>query len=193
VSRLDGVRGWTAYPYRMSDNGSHIEAGGRRPRGVRAGGSEQSKETAFDQSSDDQQTGTRASIEPWPPAMSLTEHIDRVARNARSIADVASATAYSAPGACPFTRAMLKTDLGDLIRDIDSAELGLFNLLPPSKPATAITTTAESSEASGPRITRAEFVGATPLRRHSAQKPEARSKESEPEAYAHAALQCIVR
>lgn len=111
-------------------------------------------------------------------SMSLAQHIDRVARNARSVAEHAADVAPAAPAAGPFTRAMLYTDLGDLIRDVDRAELGLFNLSgrPSKDPATT-------------RVTRADFVGATPLRK----QPAPKTKRDDPESYIQAALKCIVR
>ena len=61
---------------------------------------------------------------------SLTEHADRLTQIGQFIQLNASSTATRPDGnlessiAGPFTRALLETDLGDLIRDIDPTELG---------------------------------------------------------------------
>ncbi|KAG6862285.1 hypothetical protein C0995_015982 [Termitomyces sp. Mi166 len=104
---------------------------------------------------------------------SLSDQIDRLSRNTRAIrATTARATAAD-PG--PFTRAVLSIPLGDLIRDVDPSELGLFSL-PESE------------------ITRAEFTGATPLKRVPSRRDDVpKHKDIEPEIYAHAALKCIDR
>ncbi|KAI0281004.1 hypothetical protein BGY98DRAFT_960479 [Russula aff. rugulosa BPL654] len=120
-----------------------------------------------------------------PP--SLTDHIDRLTRTMKSVKDSASAiTEHNHSG--PFTRAVLTSPLGDLIRDIDPSELGLFTLVPPPRVATQ----------SGPHqeVTRVEVVSATPLRKHpSAQRRDVLfpSKEPEPEVFAEAALKYIDR
>jgi len=108
---------------------------------------------------------------------SLSDQIDRLTRNTRSIKVTAAQTA-KAP--TTFTRAVLETHLGDLIRDIDPSELGLFSLV--EGPSNA-------SEAPDPQIKRTEFPGATPLKRRQA-RPEVK-QEIEPEVYAHAALKYI--
>ncbi|GLB37232.1 hypothetical protein LshimejAT787_0402830 [Lyophyllum shimeji] len=114
---------------------------------------------------------------------SLSDQIDRLSRHTRAIKSTAAATAPTADNASvagPFTRAVLFTPLGDLIRDIDPSELGLFSL--------------PSSGASPAEITRAEFSGATPLRKHPPRRDDApKSKEIEPEIYVQAALKCIDR
>ena len=55
---------------------------------------------------------------------SLVDHVDRISALARSIRASAAPPDVPIPG--PFTRAILDTPLGDLIRDIDPSELGLF-------------------------------------------------------------------
>ncbi|KAG5653618.1 hypothetical protein H0H81_011844 [Sphagnurus paluster] len=100
----------------------------------------------------------------------LSDQIDRLSRNTRAIRGIAAQTASS--HLTLFTNAVLSVPLGDLIRDIDPAELGLFSL--------------QSSQP-----TRAEFTGATPLRK---QRDDVhKTNEIEPETYAEAALKCIDR
>ncbi|KAG6891730.1 hypothetical protein C0992_006150 [Termitomyces sp. T32_za158] len=104
---------------------------------------------------------------------SLSDQIDRLSRNTRAIRATTARPSAAVPG--PFTRAVLYTPLGDLIRDVDPSELGLFSL-----PAL--------------EITRAEFTGATPLKRAPSRRDDAsKAKDYEPEVYAHAALKCIDR
>lgn len=104
---------------------------------------------------------------------SLSDQIDRLSRNTRAIRTITASP--SSPVSGPFTRAVLYTPLGDLIRDVDASELGLFSL-----PAS--------------EITRAEFTGATPLKRAPYRRDDAsKPKDFEPEVYAHAALKCIDR
>jgi hypothetical protein len=95
--------------------------------------------------------------------MSLPDKIERLSRTTKNIKSAAA----DRPPTGPFTAAILTAELGDLIRDIDPSELGLFQLT------------------SQPEITRAEFHGATPLRKHP--------KELDPDIYAQAALRYIDR
>jgi hypothetical protein len=116
---------------------------------------------------------------------SLTDHIDRLTSSTKSVKASASVITSSNHHA-PFTRSLLSTPLGDLIRDIDPAELGLFSVIPP--PITQVGPPTE--------VTRVELVSATPLRKHpSAQRRDApiQSKEPEPEVFAEAALKYIDR
>jgi hypothetical protein len=106
---------------------------------------------------------------------SLSDHIDRFNKNTRSIASTASQIHSAFPGT--FTRAVLSTHLGDLIRDIDPSELGLFRLVDNS----TSNTTPQDHE-----LKRTEFSGATPLRKHPSHRDELK-----PEVYAHAALKYI--
>ncbi|KAI9068409.1 hypothetical protein FKP32DRAFT_1672323 [Trametes sanguinea] len=121
---------------------------------------------------------------------SLTEHVDRLSAIALSIRAAAAPPPRSTiPG--PFTRAILETPLGDLIRDIDPSEIGLFTLVQPQQPAIP------EAEAANVEIARVEFLGATPLRKPpSARQPRAdgqRPREHEPEVYANAALKYLER
>ena len=112
----------------------------------------------------------------------LTEHIERLERNSLRISSAASSS-YASASTGPFTRAILDTDLGDLIRDVDPSELGLFSLVvPPSQDR-------EQPESAGLEIARVPFTGATPLKR----RPTGKQKEDPPEVYARAALRCIDR
>lgn len=126
--------------------------------------------------------------------VALADQIDRLARNTRNIKTTAATIAAgdaSNSVAGPFTRAMLTTELGDLIRDIDPSELGLFNLVAPPNAAAV---DRDMQSAAAPEITRVEFHGATPLRRPPPKRDELqKTKEVEPEVYAQAALKYIDR
>ncbi|GBE81385.1 hypothetical protein SCP_0311140 [Sparassis crispa] len=130
---------------------------------------------------------------------SLSDHVDRITQLARSIRSAATSTSSvesdSPSGSVgPFTNAVLHTPLGDLIRDIDPAELGLFTLVPPAKPPTHDTDPPVPPHG---EIARVEFLGATPLRKPPAPKPGRsdiqRTGEHEPEVYARAALKYLDR
>ncbi|KAG2153871.1 hypothetical protein DEU56DRAFT_426235 [Suillus clintonianus] len=115
---------------------------------------------------------------------SLSDQIDHLTSLSKSI----KATADEFPTSDGlFTTAVLDTALGDLIRDIDSSELGLFTLVqPPSHVPT-------ESEARGV-ISRVEFPGATPLRKPPSRRQEmTKPREYEPEVYAQAALKYLDR
>ncbi|PIL34091.1 hypothetical protein GSI_03802 [Ganoderma sinense ZZ0214-1] len=122
---------------------------------------------------------------------SLVDHVDRISALASSVR--ASATRTSNTNiAGPFTRAILDTPLGDLIRDIDPAEIGLFTLVQPQQPAVAETDTGNVE------IGRVEFLGATPLRKPPSSKHATRDgmrapREHDPEVYANAALKYLER
>jgi hypothetical protein len=118
---------------------------------------------------------------------SVTDHIDRLTSSLRSVKASASAiTQHTHSG--PFTRSVLNVPLGDLIRDIDPSELGLFTLVPPSR--------VNTQSAPPKEITRVEVVSATPLRKHPSvqrRNVHVQSKEPEPEVFAEAALKYIDR
>ncbi len=82
------------------------------------------------------------------------------------------------PDVAPFATAVLDTQLGDLIRDVDPSELGLFSLVVPHSE--------QDARGDIPKLARSGFPGATPL------KPTTR-REVDPEVYAHAALKYIDR
>jgi hypothetical protein len=117
---------------------------------------------------------------------SITDHVDRLTKTMRAVkASASHITQHDHTG--PFTRSVLNAPLGDLIRDIDPSEDGLFTLVHPRV----------STQSAPPQeITRVEVVSATPLRKHpSAQRRDVlvQSKEPEPEVFAEAALKFIDR
>ncbi|KAI6026340.1 hypothetical protein BKA83DRAFT_4242067 [Pisolithus microcarpus] len=113
---------------------------------------------------------------------SLSDHIEHLTATAKAIRT--SATTI-------FTRAVLDTPLGDLIRDIDTSELGLFTLVPP--PDAGVRKQPENGPRQG-QISRAGFPGATPLRKPPPKRDEAtKPREPEPEVYAMAALKYLDR
>ncbi|KAH8830199.1 hypothetical protein DL96DRAFT_1591980 [Flagelloscypha sp. PMI_526] len=111
----------------------------------------------------------------------LLSHIERFNRDSRSIHKLAVSS--SVPLAGPFTRAVLSSDLGELARDIDPTELGLFTLIRPEP--------LEDRRREKKEISRVEFHGATPLR--PGPQTAKKEKEIEPEVYLDAALRCIHR
>lgn len=130
----------------------------------------------------------------------LAEHALHLSQLAHSIqsnaSDIAQRPERGQPSiAGPFTRAILETPLGDLIRDIDPAEIGLFTLVQPTQ---SLPTHAQEDVPVPPKgeIARVEFSGATPLRRPPARQARddpARPREHEPEVYAQAALKYLDR
>lgn len=122
---------------------------------------------------------------------SLSDQIDRLSRHTKAISTTAASTAalshLTLAVAGPFTRAVLSTPLGDLIRDIDPSELGLFNLTTPPAPNPHVRGT--SSE-----LRRVEFSGATPLRKANTRHDNIlKPTDVDPEVYAQAALKYIDR
>jgi hypothetical protein len=133
----------------------------------------------------------------------LYELIDTLTHNANRIKEEA-AQCRSQPAYGPFTKAILHTQLGDLIRDVDPSELGLFTLITPGQGAGARTGTAievgsDKMEGFGegvmadPAIARVEFHGATPLRKPLRKDELHKVREHEPEVYAQAAIKYIDR
>ncbi|KAJ4494084.1 hypothetical protein C8J55DRAFT_175591 [Lentinula edodes] len=118
----------------------------------------------------------------------LSDHIDRLAHSTRSIKSITASCGSSVTGL--FTRAILSAELGDLIRDVDSSELGLFSITTPSN---VVAHDKETRNQSGVEITRAEFHGATPLRRPTGRRDELKPKEIPPDVYAEAALKYMER
>ncbi|KZT27974.1 hypothetical protein NEOLEDRAFT_1167693 [Neolentinus lepideus HHB14362 ss-1] len=118
---------------------------------------------------------------------SLTNSIDRLSEIAKSIRTTASSIS-AAPAAGPFTRAVLHTHLGDLIRDADPSEVGLFTLVQPARPDS------DNVGAKVKEVTRVEFTGATPLRKPTGRYgAKTKEREPEPEVYAQAALKYLDR
>ena len=122
----------------------------------------------------------------------LPDHVDRLSLLAKSIRANASAISPNTSG--PFTEAVLRTPLGDLIRDIDPAEMGLFTLVALPQPVVSENDTALPGEG---ELVRVEFHGATPLKKPPAPKPGRpeghRTGEHEPEVYARAAVKYLNR
>ncbi|KAI0081999.1 hypothetical protein K474DRAFT_1634730 [Panus rudis PR-1116 ss-1] len=133
-------------------------------------------------------------------ATTLAEHADRLSELASAIRANAVNTAHAAEQdelgqstAGPFTRAILKTPLGDLIREIDETELGLLTLEQPSQPLPSHAQD-ETIPPTKAAIERVQFPGATPLRKPSTRRDEFnRPREHEPEVYAQAALKYLDR
>ncbi|KJA27774.1 hypothetical protein HYPSUDRAFT_62813 [Hypholoma sublateritium FD-334 SS-4] len=119
---------------------------------------------------------------------SLADQIDRLSKNTRAISTAAAAIAPPTASTA-FTRAVLSTHLGDLIRDIDPSELGLFRLV---DPPLANAYDGGSRTVQDTQVRRVDFSGATPLRKNAARRRDER-QEIEPEVYAHAALKYIDR
>ncbi|KIY50170.1 hypothetical protein FISHEDRAFT_57518 [Fistulina hepatica ATCC 64428] len=116
---------------------------------------------------------------------SLLDNVERVARNSRSIQSSASQI-VERPRAGPFTRAVLYSQLYNLIREADASELGLFEISRPEP-------SREALPSASPNLLRATFPVATPLRKTSVRRDreDQRPKNHEPEVYAQAALKYI--
>jgi len=115
----------------------------------------------------------------------LSDLSERLTRHSRSIKSSATAIQNANPG--PFVRAVLSTELGNLIRDIDPSEIGLFTVNRAINSAKTHDREAQNASVQV-QISRVEFHGATPLRKPAARKEE---KTKEPEIYANAALKYI--
>ncbi|KAH8093917.1 hypothetical protein BXZ70DRAFT_948436 [Cristinia sonorae] len=129
----------------------------------------------------------------------LNDHVDRLTQLANSIRSTTTSdgNVFNTLGrpsvAGPFTRAVLTTPLGDLIRDIDPSETGLFTIVQPPQPGAApASSEGDHAGSSMGEIARVGFVGATPLRRPPMGRDGIqRAREHEPEVYAHAALKYL--
>ncbi|KAL1672848.1 hypothetical protein EV122DRAFT_271200 [Schizophyllum commune] len=122
--------------------------------------------------------------------MSLLESIDRLSQQAKSIRNSACSIAprqsHLDPRlnvAGPFTRAILYTSLGDLIREVEPTELGLFHVV--DSPASG-----DAPATSAAELTRVSVPVATPLRRPPP-KDERHKQRPDPEIYAKAALRYV--
>lgn len=115
----------------------------------------------------------------------ISDQIDRLSQRTRSLKAINSQIASIDGKTRPFTHAVLYAELGDLIRDIDSTELGLFNFANPP-------TSGYEHDNHESLIQRVEFVGATPLRKNPPRRDE-KVQDYEPEIYAQAALKCLHR
>ncbi|KAI0093281.1 hypothetical protein BDY19DRAFT_1045526 [Irpex rosettiformis] len=130
----------------------------------------------------------------------LPDYADRLSQLANTISSTAQSSNRAKSG--PFTRAVLETPLGDLIRDVDSSEIGLFTLVSPGSSAAHSVTPTEDLTASGhapqkAEMTRVALPIATPLRKPP---PAIRRKdggqritEHDPEVYLNAAIKYLDR
>jgi len=121
------------------------------------------------------------------PALSLPDYIDLVSSISKSIRTNVSEPSDYAPGF--YTNAVLRIPLGDLIREADPSEVGLFTLVPP--PSYGAAAEEEEGPGSTTHVTRADLPSATPLRPRLGR--EIRVQEHEPEIYANAALKFLDR
>lgn len=115
---------------------------------------------------------------------SLADHIDILNRNTKNITNLAYKSSLNSSSTGPFTGAILQSHLGDLIRDIDPSELGLFSLVQPQR---------ASIQENPPEIERVNFHGATPLRKHNPRHDDTSRREMDPEIYAEAAMKYMDR
>ena len=121
------------------------------------------------------------------PALSLPDYVELVSSISKSIRTNVSESNDYAPGF--YTNAVLRIPLGDLIREADPSEVGLFTLVPPSSYGTG---TIEGEElGSATHVTRVELPSATPLRPRTGR--EIKAQDHEPEVYANAALKFLDR
>lgn len=121
------------------------------------------------------------------PALSLPDYVELVSSISKSIRTNVSESNDYAPGF--YTNAVLRIPLGDLIREADPSEVGLFTLVPPSSYGTG---TIEGEElGSATHVTRVELPSATPLRPRTGR--EIKAQDHEPEVYANAALKLLDR
>lgn len=132
----------------------------------------------------------------------LSDHVDRLAHLASAIKANATATGRqedarvaSGSSAGPFTRAVLHTPLGDLIRDIDPSELGLFTLVPPAQHGQPFVPQDDAPASQKAEIARVAMPIATPLRRPPAnfRRDGKEPAEHDPEVYANAAMKFLAR
>ncbi|KAF5311269.1 hypothetical protein D9758_018759 [Tetrapyrgos nigripes] len=98
----------------------------------------------------------------------LSDLSERLLRNSRAIKS--SATAIESAKQGKFVRAALDTELGNLIRDIEPSELGLFHI---ERLSTTTTHEKDIQHSSAEvQISRVEFHGATPLRKPATRREE---------------------
>jgi len=121
------------------------------------------------------------------PTLSLPDYIELVSSISKSIRTNVSEPDDYAPGF--YTDAELRIPLGDLIREADPSEAGLFTLVPPSSYEASTTEGEEPSSAT--HVTRADLPSATPLRPRTGR--EIKTQDHEPEVYANAALKFLDR
>ena len=122
----------------------------------------------------------------------LLDHIDRFAYTAQAIQSAAREASEPLPS--PYVRAVLSTPLGDLARDVDTSEIGLFTLVPSGSAPSTGGDDASTTSAQKGSVARVEFPGATPLRKPAGMHKHARREiDKEPEVYAEAALKYLDR
>ena len=122
------------------------------------------------------------------PALSLPDYIELVSSISKSIRTNVTEPDDYAPGF--YTNAVLRTPLGDLIREADPSETGLFMLAPSSSYGGG--TVEEGEEpANATHVTRVDLPNATPLRPQTGR--EIKVQDHEPEVYANAALKFLDR
>lgn len=126
----------------------------------------------------------------WPSNASmaalLSDQIDRLNQRTRAINAVAAQTAHTdlpTRISRPFTHAVLNAEIGQLIRDVDSTEFGLFTL---AKRASSDPSTHEG------HLKRVDFVGATPLKKNASRRDD-KPPEIAPEIHAQSALKLLHR
>jgi hypothetical protein len=122
------------------------------------------------------------------PALSLLDHIELTSSISKSIRTNASERDSYAPGF--YTNAILRTPLGDLIREADPSEIGLFTLVPPSSYGAGAVEEGEEL-GSATHVTRVDLPSATPLKPRTGR--EIKAQDHEPEIYANAALKFLDR
>lgn len=112
--------------------------------------------------------------------MSLTDQIERLTNTLNRIKTTAESIKSTPLPEPDYTALVLRTPLAAIIRDIDTSELGLFTLVPDAKDASK-------------KVARAEFHGATPLRKQAPANRSTGEREIPPEKYAEAALKYLDR
>lgn len=113
---------------------------------------------------------------------SLADHIDILGRNTKNITTLVDNASRNPLSTGPFANAILQCHLGDLIRDVDPSELGLFSLVQPQR-----------NSMQEKEVERINFHGATPLRRPHSRHDDMSRRDAGPEIYAKAAMKYMDR
>ncbi|KAF7782470.1 hypothetical protein Agabi119p4_1846 [Agaricus bisporus var. burnettii] len=113
---------------------------------------------------------------------SLADHIDILGRNTKNITTLVDNASRNPLSTGPFANAILQCHLGDLIRDVDPSELGLFSLVQPQR-----------NSMQEKEVERINFHGATPLRRPHSRHDDKSRRDAGPEIYAKAAMKYMDR
>lgn len=123
---------------------------------------------------------------------SLQDYIDRFSRTVHAIQETNRQIATLSQG--PHVRAALNSNLGDLARDIDASELGLFTLVHPPTAGGKLDNEDAASTVQRAELARVEFPGASPLKKPAHNENASQSVlERDPEVYAEAALKYLDR